>query len=116
VINAAFTHRNFWDGRASHFFNGRNPFGDLVPSFIIQQMNNQATPKTVRLENSSLASQAVGPPPNAFEMGSIELFWQKIGKRMLPRYALALQQVASNDSLLAGYAKPGKGLNVTYES
>jgi cytochrome c peroxidase len=32
VINAAFTHRNFWDGRASHFFNGRNPFGDLVPA------------------------------------------------------------------------------------
>jgi cytochrome c peroxidase len=115
VINAAFNHRNFWDGRASHFFNGRNPFGDLVPSFVIQQTNNQATPKTVRLENSSLASQAIGPPPNAFEMGSIELFWQKIGKRMLPRVALALQRVAADDSVLGPYARPDKGLKLTYE-
>jgi hypothetical protein len=84
---------------------------------VIKQMSNQPTPKTVRLENSSLASQAVGPPPNAFEMGAIELFWQKIGKRMLERRALAGQSVDPTDSVLSAYRVPSsaKGLDYTYE-
>ena len=28
TINAVFNYRNFWDGRAQHEFNGRNPFGN----------------------------------------------------------------------------------------
>ncbi len=32
VINSVFFDRLFWDGRANHFFNGRNPFGDLDPN------------------------------------------------------------------------------------
>lgn len=31
TINAVFFDRLFWDGRANHFFNGRNPFGNLDP-------------------------------------------------------------------------------------
>jgi hypothetical protein len=31
-INAVFFDRSFRDGRANHYFNGVNPFGDLDPS------------------------------------------------------------------------------------
>ncbi len=35
MINAVFFDRLFWDGRANHFFNGVNPFGDLDPNASI---------------------------------------------------------------------------------
>jgi len=65
MINAVFNFRNFWDGRARNEFNGVNPIGDLDP-FARVLISDTVLRKTklngnLRLENSSLASQAVGP-------------------------------------------------------
>jgi len=70
VINAAFNYNNFWDGRANFVFNGNNPFGDADVN--ARAFANDGTDAlqavAVHLENSSLASQAVGPPGNGTEM------------------------------------------------
>ncbi len=70
VINAVFNYNNFWDGRANNVFNGVDPFGDASVNARIFQSDGSSTltPVAVRLENSSLASQAVGPPGNSTEM------------------------------------------------
>ncbi len=69
VINAVFNFRNFWDGRASNHFNGVNPFGKRDPDAAVHAVRDGIlVPEKVDLENSSLASQAVGPPINPFEM------------------------------------------------
>src|ERR1051326_4482825 len=64
VINAVFNYRNFWDGRAQSTFNGVNPFGAGDPSAHLIQTDssqpNGVAEVTLRLSNSSLASQAVG--------------------------------------------------------
>ena len=39
MINAVFTDRNFWDGRANHYFNGVNPFGDLDPNARVWEVD-----------------------------------------------------------------------------
>lgn len=69
VINAVFNFRNFWDGRAQDVFNGANGLGLRDPNARIFKASNprQLEPVQVRLENSSLASQAVGPPLSALE-------------------------------------------------
>src|SRR2546426_335730 len=65
MINAVFNFKNFWDGRANHFFNGVSPFGPRDPNaHILVDDGHGLTPQTISLENSSLASQAVGPPNN----------------------------------------------------
>ncbi|MBD2487672.1 cytochrome-c peroxidase [Aulosira sp. FACHB-615] len=69
VINAVFNFRNFWDGRAQNIFNGVNGFGARDPEALVLKAS---TPRRledvqVRLNNSSLASQAVGPPLAAIE-------------------------------------------------
>ena len=43
TINAVFLDRLFWDGRANHFFNGVNPFGNLDPNAKVLKR----VPKTV---------------------------------------------------------------------
>src|SRR5919197_1506547 len=58
-IAAVFFRDNFWDGRANHTFNGFDPFG---------QTANQTGAVGTPIANASLASQSVGPPPNAVEM------------------------------------------------
>ena len=69
VINAVFNFRNFWDGRAQNVFNGVNTLGLRDPNaFVLRATNrNRLKDEPVRLENSSLASQAVGPPLDALE-------------------------------------------------
>ena len=69
VINAVFNFRNFWDGRAQDIFNGANGLGLRDPEVKIFKATNprQLEPVPVRLNNSSLASQAVGPPLSALE-------------------------------------------------
>lgn len=64
VINAVFNSRNFWDGRAQDTFNGVNPFGlrDSSAKLVKADKPNQLKEVQIRLNNSSLASQAVGPP------------------------------------------------------
>src|SRR5262249_48930578 len=65
----------------------------------------------VRIDNASLASQAVGPPMSAVEMAYDGRTWPKLGKRVLPLRPLALQTVAQDDSVLGPSANPsGRGL------
>src|SRR5437870_7907934 len=81
TINAVFNFRNFWDGRARNEFNGVNPIGDLDPFARVLLSCVDSSGKwtdplgrcddsdplqtvrligNLRLENSSLASQADG--------------------------------------------------------
>jgi len=121
VINAVFNYRNFWDGRAQRTFNGVNPFGAGDPSAHLLQVDpnnpNATIDVTLRLSNSSLASQAVGPPGSDVEMSATGRPFVKMGKKMLMLTPLALQQVATDDSVLGSLsAAPGNGLNKTYIS
>ncbi len=121
VINAVFNYRNFWDGRAQRTFNGVNPFGAGDPSAHLLQVDpnnpNATLDVTLRLSNSSLASQAVGPPGSDVEMSATGRPFVKMGKKMLMLTPLALQQVATDDSVLGSLsAAPGNGLNKDYVS
>jgi cytochrome c peroxidase len=121
VINAVFNYRNFWDGRAQRTFNGVNPFGAGDPNaklISVDPSNPNATIEvTLRLSNSSLASQAVGPPGSDVEMSAAGRPFVKMGKKMLMLTPLALQQVAPDDSVLGSLsAAPANGLNTTYIS
>jgi cytochrome c peroxidase len=121
VINAVFNYRNFWDGRAQRTFNGVNPFGAGDPNASLLQVDpsnpNSTIEVTLRLSNSSLASQAVGPPGSDVEMSATGRPFVKMGKKMLMLTPLALQQVAPDDSVLGSLsAAPANGLNTTYVS
>lgn len=69
TINAVFNFRNFWDGRAQNIFNGVNPFGLRDPNAFVLKADSPRSLKQVqvKLNNSSLASQAVGPPTSKVE-------------------------------------------------
>ncbi|HZS29106.1 MAG TPA: cytochrome c peroxidase [Candidatus Angelobacter sp.] len=121
VINAVFNYRNFWDGRAQNTFNGVNPFGAGDPNARLLQTdpnNPDATIEvTLRLSNSALASQAVGPPTTNIEMSATGRLFVKMGKKMLTLTPLALQQVAPDDSVLGSLsAAPNNGLTTDYVS
>ena len=112
VINAVFNFRNFWDGRASNIFSGLTPFGtsDGRANAVVLA-DGQLVPETVRIDNASLASQAVGPPVNTSELSYEGRSWPKLGKKMLSIRPLAAQRVAADDSVLGAYANPnGRGL------
>jgi cytochrome c peroxidase len=107
VINAVFNVRNLWDGRASDIFTGATPFGDSdARANVIALRDGELVREQVRLDNSSLASQAVGPPMNTVEMSYEGRTWPKLGRRVLGLRALALQQVDPEDSVLGVYADP----------
>lgn len=109
VINAVFNHDNFWDGRANHNFNGNNPFGDTA---------NNGDGNLVDMTNSSLASQADGPPNNSTEMSCDGRHFNgagSLGTKLLARQPLQHQHVDSNDSVLGALASSsGMGLSETY--
>ncbi len=117
VINAVFNFDNFHDGRANNIFNGNNPFGpaDPRPHLITNSAGSLAT-EALRLRQSSLASQAVGPPLSDFEMSFRGRTWPKVGKKMLSLTPLAQQQVSTTDSRLGFLADTagGAGLTTTY--
>lgn len=124
VINAVFNHRNFWDGRASNIFNGVNPLGergllstqDNPYPGVLALENGYVRKVQTRIDNASLASQAVGPPTNNFEMSCAGRTNADIGRKLLGRAPLAFQKVHSADSVLAQYrASSGVGLVGTYE-
>ena len=75
TINAVFNFRNFWDGRAQDIFNGVNEFGLRDPNAFVLKATapNELLDVRVNLKNSSLASQAVGPPLSGFEMAAEDL-------------------------------------------
>ena len=112
VINAAFYSRNFWDGRASSVFTGATPFGESDKGFhawVYRDGGLRQEP--VHLENSSLASQAVGPALNGTEMSWSGRGWQQLGRKMLNLAPLARQKVSVKDSVLGRLANAGgKGL------
>ena len=121
VINSVYNYANFLDGRANHFFNGVNPFGyQDINARIVRNVNGSLTELDLsllenRLDNASLASQAVGPP-----LSDVEMSWQgrsfpEIGRKMLSVRPLAKQQVSSSDSVLSGLRHTsGQGLSATY--
>ncbi|MBI5118992.1 CHRD domain-containing protein [Candidatus Poribacteria bacterium] len=125
VINAVFNFTNFWDGRANNIFNGVNPFGpsDTLNGVFVNN-NGVLEEESVRLENSSLASQAVGPPLSDFEMSFAGRTFADLGKKMFSLQPLAKQLVHPLDSALGsfsnattdsrGRATGQRGLNVTY--
>jgi uncharacterized protein (TIGR03437 family) len=111
IINAVFNFRNFWDGRASDVFTGATPFGlsDTRPN-ALTDANGGLKLEMVRLDNSSLASQAVGPVLNTAEMSYGSRKWPQVGKKMLALRPLAYQKIAPDDSVLGPFANPsGKG-------
>jgi cytochrome c peroxidase len=120
VINAVFNFRNFWDGRASNIFTGLTPFGESDPAMnALVVADSGLSPEKVRIDNSSLASQAAGPPNNNVEMAYDGRTWPKLGKKMLSLRPLAKQRVAPDDSVLGKLANPaGRGLlpQHTYQS
>ena len=118
VINAAFNHRNFWDGRANNLFNGVDPFGQRnTAARVIEMQGAAAVQIEVAFENSSLASQAMGPPVSNLEISCTGRTFPKIGKKLLSLIPLALQKVHVNDSVLAAVRDAsGTGLNVTYQT
>jgi len=133
MINAVFNHRNFWDMRAQHLFNGVNPFGDRDANAFLYRADDPANPMkvSVLLENSSLASQAVGPPTNAFEMSAGGRSFPGVGRALVHELGrrhrenarrlrslrpLDKQLVRLDDGVLGAYSRfPERGLNVAYE-
>ena len=109
VINAVYNRDNFWDGRANHNFNGFNPFGGT-------RNNNDGN--LVSMTNSSLASQADGPPNNQVEMSCAHRNFNgsnSLGAKLLARQPLQFQQVSAQDSVLGSLANPaGNGLRTSY--
>jgi cytochrome c peroxidase len=118
VFNAAFTHRNFWDRRATNLFNGVSVHGagDEAARVLRAPNLNQLTPVIVRIDNASLASQAVGPPLSDREMGSIGRTFKDVGKRLASARPLAQQLVHAQDSVLGDYVGEdyARGLDTTY--
>ena len=126
MINAMFSNRNFWDSRAQDVFNGVNPFGKRDPNAWVYDnpdggVFGQATPVKIAITNSSLASQAVGPPTNEFEMSCLNRTFPDVGHKMLfsSPTPLAEQDVSPNDSALgrlsnARLNRGSKGLAVKY--
>ncbi len=111
VINAVFNFDNFWDGRARNQFNGVNPFGPLDPNATILVNNSSLSQVQVSIPNSSLASQAVGPPLSPDEMSFIGRTFPDIGRKMLSARPLAFQKVLINDSALGPFSRDNQGLN-----
>lgn len=115
VINAVFNKRNFWDGRAQAIFNGVNPFGlrdselsdnDPNKAFVWKSERKGLLEVRVALDNSSLASQAVGPPLSSFEMSASGRRFPLLGRKLLDRRALSTQDVHPEDSVLARHIDP----------
>jgi len=125
AINAVFNYRNFWDGRARNICNGANPFGERDAAshfFFASTTTVTPTPGLVRLQNSALCSQALGPPGSNFEMSGAGRGFRDIGQKLLlvnplsgTGGPLVAQLVDPQDSVLGRNSKsPKRGLNTTY--
>jgi uncharacterized protein (TIGR03437 family) len=111
VINAVFNFRNFWDGRASNIFTGMTPFGlSDSRANALSSAGGSLKLEAVRIENASLASQAVGPVLSAAEMSYDARSWPQVGKKLLALRPLACQRIAPDDSVLGSFASSdGRG-------
>jgi len=119
TINAVFNFRNFWDGRAQNDFNGVNPFGnrDVNAKVIKADASGELQEVKISLDNSSLASQAVGPPLSEVEMSYQGKPFSLLGKKMLPLVPLNKQKIHPDDSVLGAYSKfPMPGMRAKYKA
>jgi len=118
-INSVLFDRNFWDGRANNMFNGVSSWGSRDPdAFVWVVDENSALQKNrLALPNASVASLAVGPALNEFEMSCKGRTWPDIARKLLKRHPLERQAVHPDDSRLGGVHRDpsGKGLKYTYE-
>jgi len=120
VINSALFNRVFWDGRANNTFNGVGVFGmrDINSNPNARLIvSASGTPELtyLTLENSALASQAMGPPTNNVEMSCNGRTFADVGTKLLSTTPLGLQKVSLTDSVLGPYANPaGNGLKQQY--
>jgi len=124
VINAVFSHRQFWDGRAENIFNGVNHLGQRDLNSKVFRADDPKKPVEVRIElsNASLASQAVAPIVSDLEMSSPDRTQLDVGrelakgqrnngKRLDNVRPLNGQLVSPTDSLLGPMTRwPNKGL------
>jgi len=113
TINAVYFDRLFWDGRASRYFNGVNPFGDLDPDASVYCADAGGSMKkvSIRIDNAALASQATGPAISPVEMSWDGRRFSELARKLLPLRPLALQKVAPDDSVLGCFCDAsGHGL------
>jgi cytochrome c peroxidase len=118
VINAVFNFRNFWDGRAQNDFNGVDPFGSRSVDARVGKVNASGAVDRVQVDirNSSLASQAVGPPGNSTEMSADGRTLSDIGTKLLSLRPLRTQIVSPQDSVLGSDVdRTGRGIRTSYE-
>jgi len=120
MINAAFNFENFWDGRAKNVFNGVDPFGDrtilanpLARIVVLESDRRVPLARDLRLAslgvtNSSLASQAVGPPLSDFEMSCSGRTFHDLGRKLISNRALQAQSVHPQDSVLGRFSAAGR--------
>jgi cytochrome c peroxidase len=112
VINAVFNLRNFWDGRAHNVFNAATPFGPAdARAHVLVVSGGALRSEAVRIDGSSLASQAMGPPLDGIEMSFDDRAWPNLGRKMIGLSPLARQTVPADDSVLGPFASgTGNGL------
>lgn len=136
VINAIFNHRQFWDGRASNIFNGKNIHGNADKDALVYKViDGKVTGVNVSIDNASLASQATDPITSNIEMSADGRTWSDVGveilitdantsqgrnqgiaertRQILATNPLAYQKVSPTDSVLGELAdSDGTGLTV----
>ena len=136
VINAVFNHRQFWDGRASNIFNGKNTHGDADKGALVYKViDGKVTGVNVSIDNASLASQATDPITSNIEMSADGRTWSDVGveilrtdvdntpaknqrvadrtRQILATNPLAYQKVSPTDSVLGKLAdSDGMGLTI----
>jgi cytochrome c peroxidase len=112
MINAVFNFTNFWDGRAHNLFNGVSVVGPLdeVARIHVATLAGLVE-RAVSIPNSSLASQAVGPPLSSEEMSFLGRTLPDVGRKLLGLRPLGLQLVHPRDSVLAPLARTKLGRN-----
>jgi cytochrome c peroxidase len=125
VINSVFTVEQFWDGRGKFWFNGVNEHGllDEDARILVRQgpgRDAPVAPVKAEIDMASLASQALGPPVNEFEMSAAGRTWPKIGKKLLSLRPLGQQLVHPEDSVLGPKSRDDgsltrPGLRVSYK-
>src|SRR3989449_6617433 len=123
MINAIFTFRNFWDGRANAIFNGVDATGPRNPNARVLQVqaDGSVVPVSVAIFPASLASLAAAVPASNFAMACTGRTLNKVGKKLLSLTPLAKQWVDPTDSVLGPVANSrttagARGLSVSYAS
>lgn len=118
TVNAAFNIRQFWDGRASPWFNGVDILGPTNPDAFVWEWDGRSgsfVRRTVMIDFAGLASQAMGPPQATAEMSCSGRSWPDIAAKLIDAQPLAGQQVSPDDSVLGVLASAsGPGLDTTY--